>query len=74
VTPAHTYTIDEVAHALGTDRTTVWRWVAAHADDAGQWSHIVVGGVNVPAFRAGRSWRIAGPALDRVLRGEAVVA
>ena len=66
----HTYGTDDVAGALGVDPRSVRRWVAEHADDTGKWSHIDVGGHAVPAFRVGRSWRIAGPPLDRVLNGE----
>lgn len=66
----HTYGLDEMAGALGVDRHTVWRWVDEHADSTGKWSHIDVGGHAVPAFRVGRSWRVAGPPLDRVLSGE----
>lgn len=68
-----TYTLDAVAAALSVDRHTVWDWIVANADEANnQLSHIVVGGVTVPAIRCGRSWRIAAAPLDRVLSGEVV--
>lgn len=70
----HTYGLEDVAGALGKDRRTVQDWIAANVDDTGKWSHIDVGGHAVPAFRVGRSWRVAGPPLDRVLRGEAVAS
>ena len=65
-----THAVADAAAALGVHRETVAGWLRANADESGERSHIVVGGVQVPAVRVGRRWCVVAAALAAALRGE----